>query len=88
MAGIRVRDDLPLPAGLEQMRLPGGRYARVEVRGPYSGLPAAYQWYFDTWLPALGRARRAPARASRIYVNDPGRVSPEELRTLLYLPLA
>ena len=46
MAGIAVRDDLGLPAGLGQARLPGGRYAVLHHRGAYSGLPDAWMWLY------------------------------------------
>jgi AraC family transcriptional regulator len=87
LAGIRVRGDLPLSEGLSELRLPGGRHARVEVKGPYSGLPAAWEWAYADWLPASGeRDRGTPS--FEIYANDPREVPPEEILTLIYLPLA
>jgi AraC family transcriptional regulator len=87
MAAIRVRPDLPRPEGFAETTLPGGRYARVEVKGPYFGLPAAYMWTYGEWLPASGeRDRGTPS--FEVYANGPHEVPPEELLTHIYVPLA
>jgi AraC family transcriptional regulator len=86
LAAIRVREDLPLPEGLVQARLPAGRYARVQVPGPYSGLPAAYEWTHGTWLPGSGEPERE-APSFEIYVRHPGSVPEAELLTEIYVPL-
>jgi AraC family transcriptional regulator len=86
MAAIRVRDDLPVPEGFADAMLPGGRYARVRVRGPYSGLPAAYEWAYGTWLPGSGERQRG-APSFEIYVSDPSSVPEAELITEIYVPL-
>ena len=87
MAGIAVRDDLGLPAGLEQVRLPAGRYAVLHHRGPYSGLPDAWTWLHGEWLPKSGLAQR-DGPAAEIYRNSPGQVAEAELLTDICLAIA
>lgn len=87
MAAIGVAEDLPLPDGMEQMRIAGGRYAVLRMVGPYEGLPAAYAWFFGTWLNAADEQRLA-APSLEIYRNSPDRVPPEELVTEILMPLA
>ena len=57
------------------------------MKGPYSGLPAAYQWIFGQWLPSSGE-RDSDAPSFEVYANDPEKVPPEEVLTLIYVPLA
>ncbi len=87
MAAIEVREDLPLPEGFEELALPGGKYAIVQVRGPYDGLPGAWRWFYDEWLPEHGEADRGTP-CFEVYVNDPRQVRPDAIVTDLYVPLA
>lgn len=87
MAAIAVRKGLALPDGFEEARLAGGQYAVLRHVGPYDGLPAAWAWLYQTWLPASGMVRR-PAAACEIYRNTPGEVEPAALATDLCVPVA
>ena len=86
MAGIAVSDDLPLPEGMQQMRLAGGRVAVLRMQGPYEGLPAAWDWFYGGWLPQSGEVRR-DAPSLEVYLNAPGQVAPEHLLTEIHMPL-
>jgi AraC family transcriptional regulator len=86
-AGVTAREGLGLPRGLEETRLPGGRYARMHVRGPYDGLPDAYDWIHERWLPETGE-RLGDGPGFEIYVNDPREVAEESILTDVYVPLA
>jgi AraC family transcriptional regulator len=87
MAGVTATGANAAPAGLAEVRLPGGRYARMRVRGPYSSLPAAYEWIYGTWLPDLDeRTRGSPS--FEVYVNDPREVAEDSILTDVYVPLA
>jgi AraC family transcriptional regulator len=86
LAGIAVRDDLALPDGLEQTRLTAGKYAVLSFKGPYEGLPDAWAWLYNDWLPASGE-RPGPGIACEVYVNSPTDVAPEDLRTDICAPL-
>ena len=46
----------PLPAPLETLIIGAGRYAVLRHIGPYSGLPAAWSWLYETWLAETGEA--------------------------------
>lgn len=86
-AGYAVDDALTLTAPLEEVRLPAGRCAVLHFKGPYTGLAAAYDQLFCTWLPASGH-EAAEAPAYEIYHNTPADTAPEDLLTDICLPLA
>ena len=68
------------------MELGGGRYAVATHRGPYDGLGKAYQRLY-AWLPKSGwELRDAPAFEQ--YRNSPQNTKPEDLLTVLHVPLA
>lgn len=73
-----------LPAGLKYEKVPGGKYFRFELRGPYDQLPQA-----------SGRAwqivgeKKLEVRddfAIENYVNDPRVTAPEHLITHIMIP--
>jgi AraC family transcriptional regulator len=67
--------------------LPGGTYAVFTHKGPYSGLGKTYQKIFGGWLPGSGRqVRDTPAFEQ--YLNSPQDTRPEDLLTLICVPLA
>ena len=64
----------------------GGRYARIVHRGPYSELGLAYDWLYQTWLPASAEEpRNLPCLEE--YLNDPRQVPVKELETAVLMPL-
>ena len=80
IAAVSVGPDAVRPEELEEFTLRGGRTAVLRVRGPYAGLPAAYDWLFGLWLPASGlRAAKVPP--FDIYINSPTVTAPENLLT-------
>lgn len=86
LAGIAVAEDLPLPEGMEQIHVAGGRYAVLRLVGPYSGLPAAWRWLYGSWLGGSGETLR-DSPALEIYRNDPDKVPEAELVTEILVPL-
>ena len=85
-AAIVIPEQVPLPEGLVEQRIPAGRYARAEHVGPYEQLGDAWARFMGEWLPASGH--RVGAGASyEIYRNDPTKVPKEELRTDMYIPI-
>ena len=86
-AGLIFDDQIALPKGLEEVRLPAGKTAMLRFTGPYSGLPAAYDYLYGVWLPASG-LEAANAPAFEVYLNTPMDTSPEDLITELHLPVA
>ena len=86
-AGLRVADDLVLPAGLETHRLAAGRYACTLHVGPYEQLGDVWARFLGEWLPKSGHHIR-PGASFELYLNDPTQVAPPELRTEIYQPIA
>lgn len=68
------------------MELGGGRYAVVLHKGPYEGLGRVYQRIYGGWLPRSGYALR-DAPAFEQYLNSPRDSRPEDLATLIHVPL-
>ncbi len=86
-AGLVVDASLPAVDGLEDVQLPGGRTAVLRYKGHYSGLPAAYDHLYGTWLPASGfESGNSPVFED--YINSPMDTAPDDLLTDICLPLA
>ena len=81
---ITGRADLSDP--LVSVTLPAGSQAVLTYKGPYAGLPAAYDQLFGLWLPTSGE-EPADAPSFEVYLNSPMDTAPEELMTELHLPL-
>jgi AraC family transcriptional regulator len=86
-AGVIVPEDVPMPHGLTELRLPGGTYACALHVGPYEQLGDAWARLMGEWLPASGH-RVGEASSYEIYLNDPRATPKEELKTEMYTPLA
>ena len=85
-AGIVVPDDVPLPQGLAEIRIPAGRYASATHIGPYEGLGDAWARLMGEWLPRSGQ-RVGDGVSYEIYRNTPADTPKEKLRTELFVPL-
>jgi AraC family transcriptional regulator len=85
-AGLTFASDAKLPAGLDEQRLPGGRYAHTTHVGPYEELGDMWARFMGEWLPASGE-RLANSPSYEIYRNTPMDTPKEKLRTDLYIPL-
>ena len=53
-AALVFDDAAKLPAGLNEHRIPGGRYARTTHIGPYERLGDAWARFMGEWLPSSG----------------------------------
>lgn len=73
-------------APLVRQEIPEGRYAQILYTGPYSGLEAAYSWLYATWLPDSGH-EVAHRPCQEIYLNSPATTAPDQLQTLILLPV-
>jgi len=85
-AAIVVPEDAKVPAGLNEHRLPGGRYACTVHVGPYEQLGDTWSRFMGQWLPHSGE-RMAPGASFENYLNSPMEVAQAELQTELYIPL-
>jgi len=86
-ACVEICADGDLPAEVQRVQIPAGRYAVIEHRGPYSELEPAYHWLFGVWLPASGEQTLAVPTIES-YLNDPCITAPKDLRTEIWLALA
>ena len=85
-AGLRVADDVALPAGLDSRRLAAGRYACTLHVGSYEQLGDVWARFLGEWLPKSGHRIR-PGASLELYLNDPTQVATPELRTEIYQPI-
>ena len=67
--------------------LPATRAAVLRFQGHYEGLPQAYAWLFETWLPQQG-LQPAGATVAEEYLNDCNELPPEQWLTEIMVPLA
>ncbi|HYW43332.1 MAG TPA: AraC family transcriptional regulator [Bryobacteraceae bacterium] len=68
------------------LELVGGACAVLTHRGPYDGLGKAYQRLYGGWLPKSGyELREAPAFEQ--YLNSPQNTRPEDLLTVIHVPV-
>jgi AraC family transcriptional regulator len=86
-AGLVVPNDLTLPDGLTEQRIPAGEYASTVHIGPYEQLGDTWARFMGEWLPASGR-RLGPGVSYEIYHNTPMDTPKEKLRTEIRIPLA
>jgi AraC family transcriptional regulator len=86
-AGVIVDEGVRLPPGLEEHRVPAGRFARAEHAGSYAGLPGAWGEFTRTLAAQAGDATPR-GYTFELYRNTPMEVPEAELRTVLYMSLA
>jgi len=85
-AGFEVQRDTPIDAPLEDLSLQGGRHAVLTFKGPYAGLPAAYDQLFGVWLPQSGE-EPGTGPVFEVYLNSPMDTAPDDLLTEICMPL-
>ncbi|HEY4058162.1 MAG TPA: GyrI-like domain-containing protein [Kofleriaceae bacterium] len=86
-AGLALPDGVAIPAGLDEVVIPAGRYAKSVHRGPYTGLPDAWSQLMGVWVPQQGH-RLGGGVSFELYRNTPMDTKPEDLITEIYVPLA
>lgn len=85
-AAVSVPEDATLPAGLEEMRIAGGTYARCTHIGGYDQLNAVWPRFLGEALPASGHVI-ADGPALEIYRSDMATTPRDQLRTDLLVPV-
>lgn len=65
--------------------LPGGQMAKIVHKGPYEKSATAYKKLFE-WIAQNNKKVAGPTR--EVYLNDPRQVTPEEILTEIYAPIA
>jgi AraC family transcriptional regulator len=84
-AGVVVPDGIELPAPLTEQRLPAAAYACTVHVGPYERLGDTWHRLMGEWIPSHGR--RVDGLGYERYLNMPGSVPREELRTEICVPV-
>ena len=85
-AGLTLAEDVPLPSGTSEMRVPAGRHARTTHVGPYATISDTWIRFMGGWLPASGEELRE-GPSFEIYRNTPMDTPAEKLVTDIYLPV-
>lgn len=85
-AALLVADGSLADDPLEHEVLAAGCYAVLTLKGPYSDLPAAYDWLYSVWLKENGHALRS-APPYEDYLNNPREVPASELLTKICVPI-
>lgn len=86
-AAFIVEDSGLASAPLEPEMLTGGTYAVLTLKGPYSDLPAAYDWMYSVWLRENEKTVRAVPPYEN-YLNNPREVAANDLLTEICVPVA
>lgn len=85
-ACITVERDVKPEGEIGFKTIKGGKYAVFLHKGAYDKLPLIYNAIFSKWLPeSQYQLRDSPSFES--YLSDPFKVKPEDLETLLYIPI-
>lgn len=85
-ACVSVAREVEVAGEVARKTIPGGRYAVFLHEGPYEALKKTYDRIFRDWLPGSGQQLREECGFER-YLNSPGEVRAEDLRTEIWLPL-
>lgn len=85
-AGVAMASGVPVPDGFESVAIATGPAAVLTLKGPYAGLPKAWDYLFGAWLAESGREPRDEP-SYEVYLNDPTDTAPDDLVTEVVLPL-
>lgn len=86
-AATSIEKEHPLEGEVERKDIEGGRYAIFMHKGPYENFSNTYGSIFSSWLPESGETLRDIPPIEEYLNRDPRRTKPENLRTLIYIPL-
>ena len=85
-ACVTLPDGVTPDADAQLVKLPGGRHAVVQHKGPYAELEQAYRWLYREWLPSSG-LEPEDRPIFEEYLNNPRELPPSEWLTDICLPL-
>jgi AraC family transcriptional regulator len=85
-AAVTVNRPVQPEGGFGVMEAAGGKYAVATHKGSYDGLGKTYQRVYGGWLPKSGYDLR-DVPAFEQYLNSPQNTRPEDLLTLIHVPL-
>ncbi len=67
--------------------LPAGEYATKLHSGPYEELGQSWTTFFHTELPQSGHEYDQQRPSFEQYLNDPSTTPPQDLKTILFIPV-
>ena len=82
---VPIAERIPENDRIRCYELGGGKMARTVHKGPYQECESTYMKLFE-WLQENNHQIVGPIREG--YVNDPGEVGPEEILTIIYVPIS
>ena len=85
-ASITVAREVKPEGEIGVKTLAGGTYAVFLHQGPYENLHKTYREIYGGWLPSSGKQLR-DVPCFEIYLNDPQRTKPENLKTEICVPI-
>jgi AraC family transcriptional regulator len=86
-AGFIYQGELPpMSDEVQRVTIPGGKWAVSVHQGSYETLWQSWNRLYRSWLPVSGYAPRDVA-PFEIYLNNPKKVPPEELRTEIWIAI-
>lgn len=85
-ACIEIEGEIDGDDEISLKEIPSAVYAAALHVGPYEGLGKAYAYIYRQWMPENGKEIQADPTIE-VYLNDPLEVSPEELKTEIYVPV-
>jgi AraC family transcriptional regulator len=85
-AAITLARAIPPEGEFGATELAGGAYATLLHKGPYERLSETYRLIFGAWLPGSGRELR-DVPCFEHYLNNPQSARPEELLTVVHVPV-
>ena len=85
-ACITKNTNIDLEDGINQTIINGGKYATFLHKGSYETLYDTYNEIFSVWIVENQITLRETAPFEE-YLNDPKTTKPEDLETLIYIPM-
>ncbi|MEM9160304.1 MAG: AraC family transcriptional regulator [Verrucomicrobiota bacterium] len=86
-AAATVEIEHAVEGEVQRKDIGGGRWARFLHKGSYETLVETYNAIFSGWLPESGEELRDAAPMEEYLNRDPRKTKPENLRTLIYVPV-
>lgn len=86
-ACISKDDDVPLEDGINISIIDAGKYAQFIHKGSYETLCETYNQIFHEWMSANNMTMRNTPPFEEYLNRDPRRTKPENLKTLIYIPI-
>ncbi|GAB6265303.1 MAG: GyrI-like domain-containing protein [Methanothrix sp.] len=82
---VPILKNIPENDRIRCYELAGGKMAKAVHKGPYQECESTYMELFD-WLQKNNHKIVGPIREG--YVNDPREVEPDEILTIIYVPVS